>query len=284
MKSHHTTSFFTGHGGVRLFCQHWRPTHTAPPKAILVFIHGMAEHSERYQHPVAYFSERGFESYAMDLRGHGNSDGRHSYANSLEELLHDIRIFLEKIKVEHPKTALFLIGHSFGGQLVLNYGVWHPNGLKGIIASSPNIRLRMHLPLLKRLAAPIISKLVPRLSFGNELNPSMVCRDPQVIRAYEEDPKIRKRITARLADIVLENQLTLVDLAARFHVPAFLMHAGDDKICCPSGTEEFFKRIPIKEKAFKVYEGFYHELFNEVGRDQVFADMEKWIEKRLAHS
>ena len=276
---HHDRGHFTGAGGLDLFFQSWRPAR-ANKKPVLAFVHGMAEHSERYQNPVTYFNGCGFGVYAMDLRGHGNSGGRRVYAESMDELLKDIRLFVEHVRRREKGKKIFLVGHSFGGQLALNFGVHFPEDVDGIIVSSPNVQLRVKLPLIKRLAAPILSRLLPRIALGNELDPSMVSRDPAVVEAYRSDPKIQRKITTRLADIVLENHLRILDLARKFRVPCLLMHAGDDVICHPQGTEEFFKRIPIRDKTFKLYEGFYHELFNEIGREQVFRDMEEWIVER----
>lgn len=276
----HEKGHFIGAGGLHLFFQSWKPA-GADKKPILVFVHGMAEHSDRYQNPVSYFNDRDFGIYAMDLRGHGNSSGRRVYAESIDEFLKDIRLFVEHVRRREKDKKIFLIGHSFGGQLVLNFGAHFPEDVDGIVVSSPNVQLRVRLPLIKRLAAPILSRVIPKVALSNELDPSMVSRDPAVVEAYRNDPKIERRITTRLADIVLENHLHILDLAKKFRVPCFLMHAGDDVICHPRGTEEFFKRIPIRDKALKIYEGFYHELFNEIGREQVFRDMEEWITERM---
>lgn len=286
---HHETDKFKGAGELDLFVQSWTPKKpqkngraVAPLKpAVIAFVHGMAEHSGRYGNPVRYFTRRGYTVYAMDLRGHGESGGQRSYAESMGHLMEDIRRFLDRVKRREKGKKVFLVGHSFGGQLVLNYGAQHPEGLAGIIVSSPNVSLRMRVSLLKRLVAPILSRLFPRLTFGNELDPQMVSRDPEVVEAYRQDQKIQKKITTRLADIVLENHLNILETAKHFRVPSLLMHAGDDVICSPEGTKQFFENIPIKDKSFKVYGGFYHELFNEIGRNQVFRDMELWILKRL---
>jgi acylglycerol lipase len=285
----HETGKFKGAGDLDLFIQSWTPKKpqkngkaVAPLKpAVIALVHGMAEHSGRYGFPVRYFTKRGYTVYAMDLRGHGESGGQRSYAESLDDLVEDIHRYVDRIRRQEKGKKIFLVGHSFGGQLVLNFGARYPESVAGIIASSPNVRLKVRVPIVKRLAAPILSRLVPRLALGNELDPSMVSKDPEVVEAYRRDKKIQRKITTRLADIVLENHLHILELAKVFRVPSLLMHAGDDVICSPDGTRRFFENIPIRDKRFKIYDGFYHELFNEVGRNQVFRDMELWILKRL---
>lgn len=275
----HTTGNFIGAEGLELFYRCRRPAGRS--KAVLVFVHGLSEHSGRYQFPIAYFTRRGFTLYAMDLRGHGLSGGTRGYAESLEHLLGDIRAFLKTVKEKEPGRKVFLVGHSFGGQLVLNYGALFPDSLAGIIVSSPNIRLALKIALWKKLAAPVLSHVVPTLALPNDIDPSLISRDRRVVEAYKKDKMVQKKITTRLGDILLANRLKIVALAGRLRVPCFLMHAGNDRICSPEGTEEFFEKIPIKDKTLKIYDGFYHELFNDPGKEKVFRDMEEWIEKRI---
>ena len=274
----HSTGHFTGADQLNLYYQCWNSGKSG--NSVLVFIHGMAEHSDRYLFPVNYFSRKGYTVYVMDLRGHGNSEGRRAYADSMSQLLEDIHCFLKMIREKEPGKKIILVGHSFGGQLVLNYGASHRNGVAGLIVSSPNIRLKLKVPFIKLLAAPILSRALPTLSLGNELDASLISHDREVVEAYRKDPKVLHKITARLADIVLENHLKIMEYAKKIKVPSLMMHAGDDQICDPEGTREFFDKIPGRDKSLKIYNGYYHELFNEVERDKVFRDMEAWIEKR----
>jgi alpha-beta hydrolase superfamily lysophospholipase len=283
VKVKHTTGDFETSDGVKIFFQCWSPQGASgkPAHAVLTIVHGMAEHSDRYDFPIEYFTKLGFTVYAMDLRGHGSSGGRRAYADSFQQLLQDIRLFLKTVRKKEHGKKVFLIGHSFGGQLVLNYGARFPDDLAGIIVSSPNIRLQLKVPFIKRLFAPVVSRIFPTLTIGNELDATTISHDAEVVKRYREDKRVARKITTRLADITLGNQLEMMNLAARFHVPSLLMHAGDDRICSAEGTKDFFHKIPIQDKSLKIYDGFYHELFNEVGRDKVFKDMENWLEKRI---
>lgn len=279
---HRISGNFDGSDGTELYYQCWKPDgNHHGQRGVLIIIHGMAEHSDRYKFPIDYFSQKGFAVYLMDLRGHGNSRGRRSDASSFHQLLDDIQAFLQLVRKREKGQKIFLIGHSFGGQLVLNYGIRSPEGLDGIIVSSPNIRLKLKLPFVKVMLAPVLARLLPTLSLSNELDSSMVSHDLEVVRSYDQDKKVQRAITTRLANLVLNNQKKLISLAKNFHVPSLLMHAGDDQICSPEGTKEFYEKIPIHDKQLKIYKGFYHELFNEVEREKVFHDMEAWLEKRI---
>lgn len=269
---------FAGKGGLKLY---WRCWKVPDPRGVLVFVHGMGEHSGRYQFPVDYFTQKGFSIYTFDLRGHGMSEGRRAFAEAFEDYLADLGAFLKLVKQKEPKHKIFLIGHSFGGQIVLNYGVDDGDGLAGILVSSPNIRLKLPLPFYKILLAQTLSAFFPTLALGNELDPRLVSHDPLVVRDYQTDPLVLRRITVRLAHVMMQDQAGLIKKARRFHIPCLLMHAGDDQICDPAGTRDFFEKIPLKDKKLKIYPGFYHELFNEVERKKVFQDMEVWIEKHL---
>ncbi|QQR80115.1 MAG: lysophospholipase [Deltaproteobacteria bacterium] len=278
----HETGHFNSHEGTPLYFQSWTPevNKNNLKKTVLIFIHGMAEHSGRYQYPVEYFTSKGYIVYAMDLRGHGKSHGRRAYAESMEELVEDARTFVNHVKSCEGNKKFFLVGHSFGGQIVLNYTSHYPDDVDGVLVSSPNLRLKLPVHFLKRVMAPVLSRVFPRLALGNDLDPSLVSHDPHVVKNYDKDPHVLRKITAKLGDIVLENYLTVMDLAKKYKAPIFMMHAGDDLICCPTGTQDFFDKIPHKKKSLKIYKGLYHEIFNELDRETVFRDMEAWIEKQ----
>ena len=206
---------------------------------------------------------------------------RHRDADSIDDCLQDIRLFLKFVQKREGRKKIFLVGHSFGGQLVLNLVSGAVNGLAGAIFSAPNIRLALPVPLWKRLAAKWLSIFLPRLALGNELKPEDLSHDPDVIEAWKIDPQIQTKITLRLGQLILENQDRLPALASQVRVPCLFMHGGDDPICSPQGSKDFFKEVAAPDKTLKLYKGFYHEIFNEIGREKVFRDMEKWIDERI---
>lgn len=275
----HREGKFEGANGTELFFQQWL---VPEPKARLLFVHGFAEHSSRYQKTAQFFNQSGYDVVHFDLRGHGKSKGERAFATSLEELLTDIDRFILKFAQNGKPT--FLVGHSFGGQLALNYVAASYEGikrLKGLLLSSPNIRVAIDIPALKVCASQWLSRLIPRLPLGNEIQTAYLSHDPEVVRAYDQDPLVQKKITTRLGDIILRNQEIIDEVAPKVRLPCLLMHGGEDRICSAEATKEFFQKIKIQDKVLKIYPGLYHELFNEIGKEKVFHDMVEWIEKHI---
>ncbi|MBI4197274.1 MAG: lysophospholipase [Deltaproteobacteria bacterium] len=273
--------FLKGKGGVKLF---FRRREVASPKASLAIVHGLAEHSGRYGSFFDYFTKAGCSVYAFDLRGHGHSEGLRAYAETIDDFLEDLHLFLKMVS-QRSRKKLFLVGHSFGGQLALNYVAKH-SGLRngrptGIVLSSPNVRLALQVPAAKVTAGKMLSKILPRLTLANEIPFDFISHDRELVLATKKDPLVQRKITARLGDLILKNQESLFSLAPKINLPSLFLQAGDDKICSAEGAKEFFKEISVEDKSFKLYEGFYHEVFNEVQKRKVFHDLEQWIEKHL---
>jgi alpha-beta hydrolase superfamily lysophospholipase len=263
--------------GLFLFYRGWSGNADSP---VLLFIHGLGEHSGRYGHPVKYFGERGYAMYAYDQRGHGRSAGRRAHAENFARLLGDLDVVLRFIRKKEGKRKIFLIGHSFGGQVALTYGARFSERIDGVIASSPNLRLSMPVRWLKKKFGRMISNVLPTLSMDSGVNPKMISHDEAEVRAYEEDPLINTDITVRMASEMFENQDQMLQIARAFKIPCLLMHAGDDQISDPKGTEDFYAACASSDKSLKLYPGLYHELFNEVENMAVFSDIHNWLRER----
>ncbi|MBI1908963.1 MAG: lysophospholipase [Deltaproteobacteria bacterium] len=264
--------------GFSLYYQAWR---VSSPKTILIFVHGLGEHSGRYKNLVTYFSPRNYTLYGYDQRGHGKSPGPRAHVDRFDLLLEDLDQLIRFVRKNEQCQKLFVIGHSFGGQVLLNYCLDFPGNMDGAIFSSPNIRVAFPISPLKVRLAHFVDRFFPELSLPNDLNPDHISHDPAVVKAYTSDPLVSKKITVRLGKEILDNQAVLMNRAGQFDTPSLFLHAGDDKICSRPATEEFFDKIPISDKVLKTYDGFYHELFNEIGQERVFGDIERWLEQKL---
>lgn len=271
-------SHFTVPSGPRLYYEWWMPK---KPRAILVVVHGWSEHVGRYGPLVRHFVECGYGVALYDQRGHGNSGGPRGHFDSFQDLLGDLAHFIQSVRQAYPQVPLFLVGHSFGGQVALNFVVRYAKGLRGLIVSSPNIRLALPIPRWKRAISEHLHEWAPKLLVRQRIDATLLTHDAQVARAYAADPRVVHGASLRAGQEILRNLDVVMALASRIHLPSLFMHAGADAVCDPEGTRHFFRRIPVTRKRLKVYDGYYHELFNEVGRDVVFRDMTQWIDENL---
>lgn len=274
-----TLTFFSPTEGVRLYYEWWMPVR---PKAILVVVHGLGDHAGRYGPLIRYFGQREYGVAIYDQRGHGNSSGLRGHIAHFQDLLGDLAAFVQFVKEKYPGVPVFLVGHSFGGQLALNFIVRYAKGLRGILLSSPNVQLAIKVPKWKRMLSEYGHRWFPRMRIRQEIDPVLLSHDPEIVRRYKDDPLVVRRITLQTGMEIVRNLELVMALASRIHLPAFFMHAGEDKICDPEGTRRFFRRIPVARKQLKIYDGFSHELFNEVHGEEVFKDMEHWITDLMA--
>lgn len=275
MKRH--GSYFQAHDHHRLY---YESHHPKQARAVLIFVHGVNEHSGRYRKTVNTF-KKDFTVYLYDHRGHGRSDGMRSHVENFSHYVNDLHEFVSFV-AQKEVGKIFIIGHSMGGQVVVNTVAKYPKApIAGFITSSPNIRLKMKINPLKKFIGMKLSKYVPRLRLPNDISAKWISRDRDVVRAYENDPLVGRAITAKLAFEILKNLQTIMSLANKIKIPALMMHAGEDRICDKEGTIEFFSKLKSRDKELEIFDDMYHEIFNEIGKEKVFARMRSWLEKRV---
>lgn len=273
-------STIKGHDGLALFCQAWLPD--ADLKAVLILVHGLAEHSGRYGNLVQYFVPRGYGIRAMDLRGHGRSPGSRGYVRRFRDYVDDTMAFLIRTRAEHPETPLFLLGHSMGGTIAIACALEDPHGISGLVLSATVLTPGRSISRLHILAAGLLSRLAPRLKV-TRLDSAGTSRDPAVVRAYEADPLVyRGRISARLGGEFLAAMHRGQRMIPRIRLPLLIMHGADDRLSNPEGSRLLHERAGSEDKTLILYDGLYHELFNEPERERVFGDMERWLEAHIS--
>lgn len=270
--------YFKVSGGVDLYFQRWMPE---SPKAILIFVHGLSEHVGRYNAFRRFFNSKDYGVCLYDMRGHGKSGGRKTHVNKFYEYLYDLAEFIEFVRKTSPNAPIFLVGHSLGGQIILNFVVKYAKAIRGAVVLSPNIRISLTLPKWKTRIGEIGAKWFPTIRIKNNIDPATLTHDANIVEKYKNDENIRKDITLRCGYEIVKNTELVMALASRIHVPIMLLHGGSDTLCDPDATRKFFMRVSVPSKRLKIYPGLYHELLNEVERDQVLMDMETWVEQQL---
>ena len=274
----HSEGNFTGHGGLELYAQCWRPEGEA--KATLAIVHGFGEHSGRYGNVVNWFVPQGYAVCAFDMRGMGRSPGQRGHINEWAELREDTRAFLQWAQGQAPDAPLFLLGHSQGGLIVLEYVLHYPEGLAGVVASGPTLGKLPVPPLLVGLAK-LLSRVWPRFTQDVKLDATALSRDPAVPAAYVSDPLVHGLATARLGTELLKTIEWTQTHAHEMQVPCLIVHGGADRLIPPEGGRIFFEKMTLADKERHEYEGYYHEVYNDVGKERVLADVEEWVERHV---
>ena len=275
----HTEGKFTGRNNFSLYRQAWLPD--IAPKAILLIVHGIAEHSGRYMNLVNYFVPKGYAVYSFDLRGHGKSDGKRSYIERFSYYIDDLQTFFNLVRTENPNTKIFMVGHSMGSTISIDYALEHQSELQGLIISGTTLKLGSSISKTAILMAKILSVLMPKMGVS-ALDPGGISRDPVVVAAYVNDPlNYMGKLSARFGVELLKTMEMLQSGLSEINLPILIMQGSQDRISDPASSKLLFDGVSSKDKTMKIYEGFYHEIFNDPERQQVFSNMEAWIKTRV---
>ncbi len=270
--------------GLTLATRRWTPRER--PKAVVLIVHGIAEHSGRYAHLATHLLLHGYAALAYDHRAHGRSEGEpRTHVESFGELVDDLRVAAGWAREEAEGRPLFVFGHSLGGSVAARYVVEHgTDGLAGLILSSPALKIPPDLsPLLQKVAG-LLNRVAPRLRTA-KLDLGHLSRDPAVARAYRADPLTDSGgIRARMGYEILRATDGLLGRADAFTLPLLLLHGTADRITDPGGTQALYDAAPTADKTLELYEGFYHETFNEPERERVLDDIADWLDARAPAS
>ena len=272
---HETT--FRAPDGAELLRRAWRPAD--PPHAVLVNVHGLGDHSGLYPALADYFPPRGWALHALDLRGNGRSPGRRGHIPRWADYRADLGRFLDLVRAEEAGRPLFLLGHSLGGLVVLDYALAHPEGLRGVIAVAPPVG-RVGTPSWLLGLARVLSRVWPTFTLETGLDLSGLSRDPTARDAVLSDPLFHRKASARLGAELLAAAAAVRRDAPHFPVPLLLLHGGADRMVMPEGTRAFWERVGQADKRYIEYPGAYHALFADLDRDRVLGDLEGWMRER----
>jgi alpha-beta hydrolase superfamily lysophospholipase len=276
----HEEDHFDAADGRRLYEQRWLPE--SARHAHLAIVHGFAEHSGRYAYTAEALARRGYAVHALDLRGHGRSEGDRAYVRSANEYLLDVRAFLERVRERAAGRPVFLLGHSLGGAIVALALCVEPPGVRGALLSGAVLPVAPTLgSRIQRWIALALGRLAPRLP-TIKLKSSDVSRDPEQVAKYDSDPlNYRGRIRAGLAAAMTRAVDRIKRDVPQIRMPLLIMHGTADALANPDGSIAFYERVASADKTLKLYEGLYHEILNEPERDQVIADIAAWMDARL---
>ncbi len=273
--SQHTEGTCRTFDGLDLYYQSWCPA--AARRSTVAILHGFGEHSGRYMNVVNCLVPAGYAVYGFDLRGHGRSPGQRGYIGDWSEYREDTRAFVNILGDKEPGSPLFLLGHSLGGLIALDYALRSPEGLRGIVASSPLLSQPGISPILVALSRGL-SRVLPRFSLSTGLDASSLSRNPQVVDSYRQDPLVHSLGTPRLGTEITATQQWTLAHADEFKLPLLMILGSADRLAPPQAGREFFQRVTFADKEMCEYKGAYHECHNDIIYEQTVADLKHWLD------
>jgi alpha-beta hydrolase superfamily lysophospholipase len=270
----------TAKDGLSLYWKGWLPDHT--PKAVIHLIHGYADHIGRYQNVVNELIPAGYAIFGNDHRGHGKSEGKRGHVESFQDFINDERQFaLEVIRPSFPDTPCFMLGHSMGSIIAINYVEQHQDHLKGLVLSGTGSLPGKGIPKAIIIITKILSRVLPGIHVKSPLPPEFISRDPEVVSAFINDPMVFNVITPRLAEQLQRYLLIGASNTQRINLPVLIQHGSEDTSF--SGQQELLDGIAAQDKTLKIYEGLRHEVYNELPGDRakVLSDLHAWLDSHL---
>lgn len=268
---------FFAQDGTELFFQQWRGH---DPKNYLVITHGLGEHSECYHELASDLAKDDFAVFAWDLRGHGRSEGKRGFVGAFSDLTDDLFTFLNHLKATElqGEKQFSLLGHSLGGLIVLSAVI--EKGLLGcqsLVISSPALGVKLEIPAFKRKSAKFLANVLPKITLHNEIDYRDLHSDAQRLKAYEADPLRHDKISPGFFLGIMDAMKNVQIKAGEIHLPTLFQLSGKDRVVDSSAAELIFKSIGSKNKKLYVYPESLHEVYNDIERDRVIADLKSFL-------
>lgn len=271
-----TESHFEAAGNRVLFRRAWLSDRT---ERVLLVAHGLGEHSGRYDNFGAWMAERGSSVHAFDHQGHGRSSGKRCHIRRFRHLLDDLEVVLSSVQQDHPGIPIFLVGHSMGSLIVVDFLRDRQPSISGAVLSGAPLALPAGLSAARRVVAGLLRHLAPGISVETGIDPEALCTDSSVVKAYTDDPLVVRRMTLALRGELFGAIKRASSGAPEIRVPTLLLHGEDDRVCAPDASTRFRQRMTV-DGAVKLYSGMRHEIFNEPHQHTVFEDVLAWVTHR----
>ena len=262
----------------KFYGQFWQASQT---KAIVILVHGMGEHSSRYaDFVVPELLKNDISVMTYDQFGHGKTQGKRGHNPGFDAVLDCVKIVIDKATTIFGDKPLFLYGHSMGGNVVINYILMRKYKLKGVIATSPFLKLAFQPPKWKLILGKLIQNLVPSVTMGNELDVNAISRDKTQVQKYISDPLIHDRISPNYSLSFIKSGQWAIDNAEKITLPVLILHGTGDRLTSYKGSEEFASHNK-KNITLKLYQDGYHELHNDLCKKDFILNIVHWIELQL---
>ena len=272
----------TGKLGSGLFYRSWPAADQA--SAVVLISHGLGEHSGRYEHVAAAFNAAGLHVYALDHLGHGQSPGKRAFVSRFSELTDGVAELRAHIAHEYPSMPVYLVGHSLGGLIAASTVLGAAQDYAGLLMTGPALGVPAPPPAWQVLLLRVFSAVAPGLK-ALALDANAICRDPAVVEDYVADPLVHhENIPARMVVSLFDEGARVMGSAKDISLPVLLLHGAEDQLTSASASTEFVDMLASSDKQCTIYEGMYHELFNEPEQEAILKTCCEWITARLTSS
>ena len=276
---HHREDLVEASDGLQLFEQSWSPEVV---KALIVVVHGYAEHSARYESAALHLARKGYAVQAFDLRGHGRSQGKRCFVRAFDDYLDDLHVVLLRATRTWPRKPVFLLAHSLGGLIASLYVISERAELSGFILSAPSVKLGRDFSQLKARASLVLGRLFPHLPMIR-FRSSSLSRDSAVVQAYQTDALVyHGRTPARTASEIIRAIQRVQLNVERIAIPLLVMHGSQDQVADIEGSKELYARARSRDKRIRICDGLYHEIMNEPEKASVLDEMSDWLDVRTS--
>jgi len=266
----------TEHG---LYFRSWKTNDEA--KAVVLLVHGLGEHCQRYEALAAHLNQAGYALHSMDLPCHGRSQGRRGHVDSFDVFQSAVLTLYQRCLTSHPDRPIFLLGHSMGGLIATRFLLDHQTKFSGALLSGAAIQSPQEPPTWQLGIIRTIAKLAPKLSLLG-LDASKISRDPKVVEKYMSDPLVSKdKLSAQFLVAMTDTMEHCKTEAKHIALPIFIMHGSQDAMTSPRGSQLLYDSVSSVDKSLKVYDGLYHEIFNEPEANSIFQEMVTWLDTRI---
>lgn len=272
-----TEHSFSGRHGTRIVYDVHEPS--GDPRGVVVICHGLGEHGARYRHVAERLTDSGYRVVVPDHRGHGRSGGTRANVKRFADLAADVDAVVDRVTVDGLPT--FLIGHSMGGSIALDHALEHQEKLAGLVLSGAAVLPGDDLTPMTLRVAKLLGRVAPKLPL-QQLDATSISRDPAVVAAYDADPLVyRGKVPAGLGGGLLATMATFPDRLPQLRVPLLVLHGTADRLTNPAGSTLAHERAGSPDKELKLYDGLYHEIFNEPEKAEVIGDVVGWLDRRV---
>jgi len=274
------TGHFKTPDGVDHLYRAWIPE--GEVSKVLCIVHGMGEHSGRYDEHAKRLNDQGIAVFAFDHRGHGESAGKRGHTPSIDALLDGVDAIVAIAREAYPDKPLFIWGQSVGGNIAVNYVLRRTPDITGLITTAIFIKLAFEPPKLQVALAKFINQFWPKFTLGTDLDADALAADENVIQKYNLDPFVHRKITSNMFLEIMSAAEYAIEHAKELHVPMLMMHGAADRLVSVEGSREFRQRTN-DACVYHEYDEGYHELHNDVMKDRVFQTMIDWMNAKAAN-